>query len=143
LAATSSPRRWKLEGPALNSFLRPIAALLLIALLMLLLGPATTIEASRPGADKIAHFAAFGLVLWSFGVLFPRPARWKLALGAVAIGAAVEVVQGLTGRDAELLDFVADVLGVAAALLSWLLWRRFRPRASQGGRGGPVDRSAR
>ena len=78
--------------------------------------------------DKAAHFIAFGLILWSLGVLFRRLPRTMAALLAVAIGGGVEVVQRYTGRDPSWGDFVADILGVAAALLAWAVWRGFRPR---------------
>jgi VanZ family protein len=78
--------------------------------------------------DKAAHFIAFGLILWSLGVLFRRIPRTGAALLAIALGAAVEVIQGFIGRDPEWGDLLADALGVATALAIWLVWRGFRPR---------------
>lgn len=78
--------------------------------------------------DKAAHFIAFGLILWSLGVLFRRLPRLWAALAAVGIGAAVELAQGYTGRDPSWGDLVANTLGVAAALLAWVVWRGFRSR---------------
>jgi VanZ family protein len=111
-----------------NRILRIAAVAALALVLALLLGPATAVETGRPGLDKIAHFASFGLVLWSLGVLFQRRCRLHLALAALAIGALTEGIQALVGRDADLLDFVADALGVAVALGVWAAWRGFRPR---------------
>lgn len=109
-------------------FLRLAGALVLLVLVALMLAPGGTIESEKLIWDKAAHFIAFGLILWSLGVLFRRLPRTWAALLAVALGAAVEVVQRYVGRDPSWGDLLADVLGVATALLIWLVWRGFRPR---------------
>ena len=109
-------------------FLRLAGAVVMIVLLALMIGPYQNIESASRIWDKAAHFVAFGLILWSLGVLFRRLPRTVAAVLAVAIGAAVEVVQRFTGRDPSWGDLLADVLGVAAALALWALWRGFRPR---------------
>lgn len=108
--------------------LRLTGAVLLVGLLALMLVPRGTVAGAEAIWDKAAHFIAFGLILWSLGVLFRRLPRPWAALLAVAIGAAVEVAQGYTGRDPSWGDLLADVLGVATALLAWAVWRGFRPR---------------
>ena len=69
--------------------------------------------------DKAAHFGTF-FVLASLGA-FSYPARPFRVVGAslTAFGVLIELVQALPliHRDAELLDVVADVLGIAAALI--------------------------
>lgn len=109
-------------------FLRLAGAIVLTVLLALMLAPGGTIDAAERVWDKAAHFVAFGLILWSLGVLFRRLPRTWAALLAVAIGGAVEVLQHFTGRDPSWGDFLADILGVVTALLLWALWRGFRPR---------------
>lgn len=109
-------------------FLRLAGAVVLTVLLALMLAPGGAIEATEHVWDKAAHFVAFGLILWSLGVLFRRLPRLWAAVLAVAIGGAVEVAQHFTGRDPSWGDFLADILGVAAALTLWVLWRGFRPR---------------
>jgi len=109
-------------------FLRFVGVLILVVLLALMLAPGGTIESEELIWDKAAHFIAFGLVLWSLGVLFRRLPRTWAALLAVALGATVEVVQRYVGRDPSWGDLLADALGVATALLLWAVWRRFRPR---------------
>lgn len=111
--------------------LRVVATLILVVLLALLLGPATSVESDAPGIDKVAHFFAFGFVLWSFGVLFPKLSRVQLAIGAVLFGALTEILQGMVGRDADIIDLMADSLGIATALLVWAWWRGFRPRTAR------------
>lgn len=109
-------------------FLRLAGAVVLVVLLALLLAPGGTINTGGLIWDKAAHFMAFGLILWSLGVLFRRLPRTWAALLAIALGAAVEVIQGHIGRDPSWGDLLADVLGVATALLIWAVWRGFRPR---------------
>jgi len=71
--------------------------------------------------DKALHFTAyFGLALMAtIAVRARRRAIWY-ALGLVALGGALEVVQGMTGRDADIWDEAANTLGVlSGALLAW------------------------
>ena len=109
-------------------FLRLIGAVVLVVVVALMLAPGGTIESEHLIWDKAAHFIAFGLILWSFGVLFRRLPRTWAALLAILLGAAVEVVQRYIGRDPSWGDLLADALGVATALLLWVVWRGFRPR---------------
>ena len=111
-------------------FLRLTAVAILLVSLTLMIGPFGAAEASSGVWDKGAHFVVFGLILWSFGVLFRRLQRLWAAILAVALGGAVEIVQGLVGRDASWGDLLADALGVAAALALWAIWRRFQPRTA-------------
>ncbi len=111
--------------------LRILAALTVAVLLVLLLGPSLEVEQQISGLDKVAHFGAFGLLLWAFGVLFPSRSRVLLAICALLAGGGIELVQGMIGRDASWFDFLADALGVALALLVWATWRGFRPRQAR------------
>jgi hypothetical protein len=119
-----SPR----SGIRMSRLLRLVAVAILVVSLTLMLGPFGGAEASSGVSDKVAHFLVFGLILWSFGVLFPRLPRLWAAVAAVALGGAVEVVQGMVGRDADWLDLAADAAGIAVALALWVVWRGFRPR---------------
>ena len=85
--------------------------------LTLMIGPFGGVEAASGVWDKGAHFVVFGLILWSFGVLFRRLPRLMAAVLAIALGGAVEVVQGMVGRDASWGDLLADSLGIATAHL--------------------------
>ncbi|MEI9990639.1 MAG: VanZ family protein [Rhizomicrobium sp.] len=71
--------------------------------------------------DKALHFTAyFGLALMTtIAVRADRRALWW-ALGLVALGGGLEIVQGMTGRDADIFDELANTLGVLAGLgLGW------------------------
>jgi len=69
--------------------------------------------------DKAQHFLAFYVLAVVGAAAYPRSSL--LAIGAVlsAFGALIEFVQMIPAlhRDAELLDWVADTVAVAAALL--------------------------
>lgn len=76
-----------------------------------------------PGADKIGHFGAYGILMYWFCLLYPMLPR-RILLGAmfILLGVVLEFVQGWTGfRNFELWDMAADaggvVLGLATALL--------------------------
>ncbi len=109
-------------------FLRLTGAVVLTVLLALMIGPYQDIESASRIWDKAAHFAAFGLILWSLGVLFRRLPRTLAAAVAISIGGGFENVQRFSGRYPCFGFFLADFLGVATALALWALWRGFRPR---------------
>jgi VanZ family protein len=79
--------------------------------------------------DKVEHAAAW-FVLTAIGLaLWPRrPGR--IAGFALAFGALVEVLQAVMplGRDGDWRDWVADAIGVAAALVIWLVARTLAER---------------
>ena len=89
-----------------------------------------------PDQDKIGHAVAYFAVLlpmlfaavWRPGRgdgPFADGARW-LALGLLAVGVGFEVLQALvtTTRSPELLDVVAEAIGIGAALGVFSLVRR-------------------
>ncbi|WP_332677709.1 VanZ family protein [Brevundimonas sp.] len=110
--------------------IRLTAVVLLVVVVGSMIGPFQNIEAASNIWDKAAHFVSFGLILWSIGVLWRRLPRTLAALSALALGGAVEIVQGMVGRDASWGDLLADALGILAALLLWAIWRRFQPRTA-------------
>ena len=72
--------------------------------------------------DKLGHMSAYGGTMFWFARLYLRTGvRLRYAVGLVALGIALEFVQAHVGRDFEVLDMVADAIGVslgwAAALL--------------------------
>jgi hypothetical protein len=56
-------------------------------------------------------------------IVAPRTRRSDLAILAAAIGLIMELLQHLTGRDMSLGDFVADVIGISAAVLPGMVER--------------------
>ena len=102
------------------AFVGMVAWALLIAVAMLI-PPASM--SSPPGGDKLHHLVAFA-VLGCLAVLAgPRRPPMVIAF-ALIYGAALEVLQPLTGRHAELGDAVADASGAALGAMAALLMLR-------------------
>jgi VanZ family protein len=106
-------------------------ALLLVAGLTCaigMVGPFQGVERSFVPWDKAAHFMAFyGLTLLLFSA-FPDRRRLDLAVLATFAGAAIEIMQLIEGRDAELGDILADAAGAFAVLAPLYLDQARRPR---------------
>jgi VanZ family protein len=87
------------------------------------------------GWDKADHFIAyFGLASMAAMVLGLRPRLAGAILGVVLLSGALEILQAYTGRDAELLDFVANCLGALTGALvgvAFLLLLRDRALVAQ------------
>jgi VanZ family protein len=93
--------------------------------------PPATLRRHTPAVwDKLAHFVGYFLLAALLGsalvLTFPRRRGiplWVLLIG-FAYGAIDELLQPFVRRDATLLDWVADALGVwTAVLLLWALQR--------------------
>ena len=66
-------------------------------------------------SDKVVHFASFLLLSVWFAGAFARQRYVAVIAALLVLAAGIEVVQYLLGhRSAELADFVADGLGIAA-----------------------------
>jgi len=98
------------------------------------LGPTPPEADSFPNADKVLHLIAYAVMVLLLSLAadrrpirgpgpFPGSARW-LAIVVVAAGGILELVQHLTGRDTELLDWIADGLGALLGLWVWMLVNR-------------------
>jgi VanZ family protein len=68
--------------------------------------------------DKAMHFSAYFILalLVSIALAGRRAMIWAL-LGLVAMGGALEIMQGLIGRDCSIYDELANTLGVMAGAL--------------------------
>jgi VanZ family protein len=80
--------------------------------------------------DKLLHFTAyFGLSLMAtIAVRADRRMLWW-ALGLVALGGTLEIVQGMTGRDCDIYDELANTIGVlTGAGLGWTAIRLLKAR---------------
>jgi VanZ family protein len=107
---------------------RPVFYAAVVATLFLALGPSSLSPVVIN--DKVEHFVGF-LLLMTLGIYaFGTHRMLRLALALAGFGAAIELLQMLpiVGRDGEVLDFVADSLGVltAMAIVSALRWQAAR-----------------
>jgi len=75
-------------------------------------------------SDKLLHFTAyFGLAAIATTAL-GRARALQIALSLALLGGALEILQGLTGRDAEWLDEAANALGAGLGALTGLVLLR-------------------
>ena len=70
------------------------------------------------GRDKLAHFVAYGSMVFWFAMLFEGRARQAaIAIAFAAMGVAIEFLQGMTGyRTFDVADMIANGIGAA---LGW------------------------
>ncbi|HEV7959561.1 MAG TPA: VanZ family protein [Rhizomicrobium sp.] len=87
------------------------------------------------GWDKAQHFVAyFGLASMATMVLgLNRRLVWAI-LGVILLGGALEILQGYTGRDPDIFDFIANAVGaVSGTTVGVMFWVALRgPRALVG-----------
>ena len=75
--------------------------------------------------DKLMHFSAYFVLMAWFAGLYPRAKHVRVGLALIALGAALDILQGTATqtRSFELLDIAADAVGVIVAFLlsAWFL----------------------
>ncbi len=87
--------------------------------------PRVQIPGEIPHSDKIVHFGAFGtlaLVFW-FAI---RPRAWVAAAILIPYAGLDEWLQQFFGRYTDVLDFVANTIGIVVVLGALEAHRRFR-----------------
>ena len=64
--------------------------------------------------DKAKHFIVFYGLTFLATMALPKSRWWKIAAVLLVFGVAIEILQALpiVGRDADVLDIVADALGI-------------------------------
>jgi VanZ family protein len=82
-------------------------------------------------SDKLEHAGAFWLMTFLYGGVLERRRFPLLIAGMLLLGAGIEIAQGTMGlgRDMDFRDWVADAVGVVAAVIpaylgldSWMLY---------------------
>jgi len=85
--------------------------------------------------DKFEHLAAYGIVALLFVLSLRSPVRPLPLLGILLalalIGALDEITQPLVNRQASIMDYMADVIGIALASVFALLRRPPKTRVEQ------------
>jgi hypothetical protein len=80
-----------------------------------------------PGSDKVYHILAFAVLAFPLPLVRPRLTIW-VALGVIAYGGAIELIQPFFGRQAEWADLFADGIGaVVGAVTGYALSRHMLP----------------
>ena len=104
--------------------------ILLVALCLYgMLGPERDMERAYIPWDKATHFIAFYLLTVLSFLSFPKSRRTDLLQILLLLAVSSELAQHFAGRDAEVSDGVADVLGVLTCFVtsySEQLRRRYR-----------------
>ena len=94
------------------------AAAVLVSVVVLF-APAGDVPSAPPGVDKVVHLLLFAVLAATgrWAGLRPRP----LALGLAAYAGLSELLQAVTplGRSGSAADLLADLAGIALALLAW------------------------
>ena len=86
-------------------------------------------------SDKLQHLAAFAGLAALAAMAYPRVRLPRIAIGLALYGALIEIVQSIPAlrRSAELMDWMADIAGLALALAAAALIRRRRIRTGRNG----------
>lgn len=81
-----------------------------------------TVSSPAEVSDKFLHFIAYGGLTALAAAAWPRLALFWLLLCASAVGAILEIAQGVLnmGRTASFGDQFANMSGAALALLIWM-----------------------
>ena len=104
-----------------------------------MVGPFRGVEHALVPWDKAAHFIAFyGVTLLAFSA-FPNRRRLDIVVLATFAGSAIEVLQLMDGRDAELGDVIADAAGAFAVLAPVWLERLRQPLAERRSRAAAAE----
>lgn len=86
--------------------------------LFMAIKPAGAAPAPFPLYDKLMHASVFAVLGSWFAALQSSARRWPIiALGLLAFGVAIELLQAVTGRDPSVWDVVADIIGIAVGIL--------------------------
>lgn len=99
----------------------------------LLIAPDVGPPPAIPFQDKIFHAICFGCLTGPGVLVLPRRYLWFWLAHMVALGGGIEIVQarGDEGRSGDVLDFLADCVGIAAAVgVGRWLRVRFEARAA-------------
>ena len=74
--------------------------------------------------DKVEHIVGYLVLSLWFAGIYPRSRYPMIAVGLLVMGIVIEGVQGAmrVGREADLRDVYADVVGIACGLTLALAW---------------------
>jgi len=95
--------------------------------------------------DKADHFSAFFVLTGLAMVAFARQPLWRIAAAMAALGALIELIQGLpfVGRDCDVWDWVAELVAISAVyavILAARMRRLFAGETAE--KRAPIQRAA-
>lgn len=103
-------------GPRASPAWRVAFVLLLVSISYLALTPHPP-QGLSTGWDKSNHALAFAALLVSCRLAWPRQHAWLFILALLAYGGLIEILQTqVPGRDGDLMDLLADSVGLALGL---------------------------
>jgi uncharacterized membrane protein YhaH (DUF805 family) len=84
-----------------------------------------------PGSDKTQHILAFMTLAALGSIAYPAWSALSLAFALFGVGALIEFAQMVPSlhRDADMLDWIADIMAVTVVVLAIKSWRMFRANA--------------
>jgi len=108
----------KLSERAMWAGLGVVSGLGMALAAWLFIAPDVGPPAAIPFQDKIFHALAFACLTAPGVLVLPRGYLWFWVAHMVALGGGIELVQAWAGegRSGDVLDFVADVVGIVVAL---------------------------
>lgn len=77
-------------------------------------------------SDKSQHLLTFGLLTAWAALAYPRARLAPLGLALSGLGGMIELLQPLSGRSDDLLDWIADTAGILIGLAVASAWRLAR-----------------
>lgn len=77
--------------------------------------------------DKLHHLLAYAVLFWCLlGAYAEQHRLWTLAISLAVFSGLVEVAQSYTGyRQADLMDLLANCIGILLVALLYIIKRRF------------------
>lgn len=118
---TKRSRRWNSQvwwdmSPVVKRAARcTFAAAVVVTLYFALIAPGGPLGLESL-SDKVLHLLTFAILTGLARLAFPGASAFWIFFGLVLFGGGIEVVQGLprVSRDSELLDLVADCVGIVS-----------------------------
>ncbi|HBK14553.1 MAG: VanZ family protein [Pseudomonadota bacterium] len=118
-------------SPRLARFAR--IALLVVAVCAFVLAILPTAPGPERMNDKVNHAFAFFVLATLARAGWPRASGMRIFVLLTAFGGLIEIAQGLDwiGRDADIYDLIADMVGIVIGLVTARLVLRFAPEVTE------------
>ena len=103
----------------------PLTIIVTLTLTVAMLWPLEAPPPAPEGTDKLVHLLAFAALAFPLA----RTRRFGLLpvfIGASAFGGAIELIQPSFNRSADVINWIADVVGVILEIGLGVLYRRLR-----------------